>query len=107
MKIINSNIIPPKGYKAITILNIIFVRKGCTMSAVDVNHENIHWAQEKELLVVGFYLLYVLGFLVRLLLIRNWHKAYRSISFEQEAYENQYNMSYLAERKHYRWTKYL
>ena len=107
MKIIENNILPPRGYKAITILNMIFVRKGVRLSDADIRHENIHWAQEKELFVAGFYLLYVLEFLVRLLLIRNRHKAYRSISFEQEAYNNQYNMSYLAERKHYRWIKYL
>lgn len=107
MKIIENNILPPRGYKAITILNMIFVRHGVKLSDTDIRHESIHWAQEKELLIVGFYLLYVLEFLVRLLLMRNWHKAYRSISFEQEAYDKQYNMSYLAERKHYRWTKYL
>lgn len=107
MKIIENNILPPKGYKAITLLNMIFVRKGLVMRDKDINHENIHWEQEKELLIIGFYLLYVIEFIVRLMMIRNWHKTYRSISFEQEAYENQYNMSYLAERKHYRWTKYL
>ena len=56
MRIIHSNILPPKGYKAITILNVIFVRKGCDMTMEDVNHENIHWEQEKELAFVGFYL---------------------------------------------------
>ncbi len=48
MKIIENNILPPKGFKAITFLNIIFVRKGCVMSDADINHENIHWEQEKS-----------------------------------------------------------
>lgn len=41
MKVITNTIIPPKGYKAITILNMVFVRKGCTMSKKDLNHECI------------------------------------------------------------------
>lgn len=107
MRIIHSNILPPKGYKAINILNVIFVRKGCDMTMEDVNHENIHWEQEKELAFVGFYLLYVLEFLIRLLVMRNWHKAYRSISFEREAYANQGAWFYLEVRKHYSWIHFL
>lgn len=107
MKIIENNILPPKGFKAITFLNIIFVRKGCLMSDADINHESIHWEQEKELLIVGFYLLYVIEFIVRLMMIRNWHKAYRSISFERECYTNERNLSYIESRKHYSWTKYI
>ena len=107
MRIIHSNILTPKGYKAITILNVIFVRKGCDMTMEDVNHENIHWEQEKELAFVGFYLLYVLEFLIRLLVMRNWHKAYRNISFEREAYANQGAWFYLDVRKHYSWIHFL
>ena len=107
MKVITSTIIPPKGYKAITILNIIFVRKGCTMSAVDINHESIHWAQEKELLIVGFYLLYVTEFFFRLIKIHSWHEAYRSISFERECYENEADMHYTRNRKRFQWISYL
>lgn len=45
MKIIYNNIIPPRRYKAITILNMVFVRKGLVMRDKDINHENIHWEQ--------------------------------------------------------------
>lgn len=107
MKVITSTIIPTKGYKAITILNIIFVRKGCTMSAVDINHESIHWAQEKELLIVGFYLLYVLEFFFRLITKWCWHEAYRSISFERECYENEADMNYTRNRKRFQWVRFL
>lgn len=107
MKIIENNILPPKGYKAITLLNMIFVRKGTELNEVDINHEAIHWEQEKELLIVGFYLLYVIEFIVRLMMIRSWHKAYRSISFERECYTNERNLSYIGSRKHYSWTKYI
>lgn len=107
MRQIHNKFIPPKGYKAITILNIIFIRKGCTMSAVDINHESIHWAQEKELLILGFYLLYVLEFFFRLIKIRCWHEAYQSISFERECYENEMDMNYTRERKRFKWISYL
>lgn len=107
MKIIENNILPPKGYKAITLLNMIFVRKGTELNEVDINHEAIHWEQEKELLIVGFYLLYVIEFIVRLMMIRSWRKAYRSISFERECYANERNLSYIESRKHHSWIKYI
>jgi hypothetical protein len=34
-------------------------------------------------------------------------KAYRSISFEQEAYKNQHNLNYLDSRKSFAWMKYI
>ena len=107
MKIIENNILPPKGYKAITLLNCIFVRKGVKLTDTDLRHETIHWEQEKELLIVGFYLLYIAEFLLALLCLRNWHKAYRSITFEREAYDYQDAWFYLEARKHYAWTRYI
>ena len=107
MKIIENNILPPRGYKAITILNMIFVRHGVKLSDTDIRHESIHFEQEKELGFVGFYLLYVMEFLIRLIVLRNWRKAYRSISFEREAYANQDAWFYLGVRKHYSWIHFL
>lgn len=104
MKIIYNNVLPVKGYKAMTILNLIFVRKGSVLKQTDINHEEIHWKQEKELLIVGFYLWYVIEFLIRLALLRNWHSAYRSISFEREAYTYQ---NRFFDRKRYGWIKFL
>lgn len=107
MKIIENRFLPFKGFKAITILNMIFVRKGTALDIVDVNHENIHWQQEKELLVVGFYLWYAIEFIVRFLGCWNLKKAYNKISFEQEAYDNEMYLDYIPERKHFAWIKYL
>ena len=121
MKIIENNLLPPKGYKAITLLNMIFVRKGTELNPVDVNHESIHWEQEKELLIVGFYILYVLFFLIRLVQyaitgyrlelygfheLGLWKTAYRCIPFEDEAYCNQSFGGYIKSRSHYAWIKY-
>lgn len=106
MKIIYNNIIPFPGYKAINLFGILFVRKGYTVDDKTLNHEEIHTAQMKELLYIFFYFLYVFEFIVHLVRECKWHKAYRSISFEKEAYENESNMDYLSTRKHYAWFKY-
>lgn len=107
MKIIYNNIIPFKGFKAMNIFGVFFVRKGCKMTDIDIRHELIHTAQQREMLYVFFYLWYVIEWLIRLLLCRNAHKAYRSISLEREAYEQQNNLLYIDYRKHYAWLKYI
>ena len=55
MKIIYNNLIPFNGYKAINLFGVLFVRKGCTMSEIDINHEAIHTTQMKEMLYIFFY----------------------------------------------------
>src|SRR5690554_280367 len=66
-----------------------------------LNHERIHYRQALELLVIGFYLLYLGEFLVGWARHRNRQQAYREISFEQEAYRHERNLHCLATRK--RW----
>ena len=50
MKVIYNRIIPFKGFKAINIFGVLFVRKGCSMREKDFNHESIHTVQMKEML---------------------------------------------------------
>jgi hypothetical protein len=69
-----------------------------------LNHERIHTRQMLEMLIVGFYLWYVIEWLIRLPMKGN---AYRSISFEREAYANEGNLNYLKQRKLYSWLNYL
>lgn len=71
-----------------------------------LNHELIHTAQMQELLYLPFYLLYVLEWLIRLAIYRNTKEAYRNISLEIEAYDNQDNFNYLKARKRFAWAKY-
>ena len=104
MKIVRNNIIPFKGYAAINLFGILFVRKGVKITDRLINHELIHTAQMKEMSYVPFYLWYVLEWLVRLTMKGN---AYRNISFEREAYANEYNQDYLRHRKPYSWTDYI
>ena len=99
MKIVINNIIPFKGYKCINLFGILFARH--ELNEVDINHEKIHTAQMKELLFIFFYLWYGFEWIVKLIAYRNSKKAYRDISFEKEAYANEYNLNYLNNREHY------
>ena len=92
MKIIRNSIIPFKGFKAINVFGILFARHEAYLSESLLNHEKIHTAQMRELGYVLFYVIYFLEWLIRLFLPGN---AYRNISFEREAYENQHYMFYL------------
>lgn len=101
MKIIRNNIIPFKGYKAMNLFGILFVREDAKLTDVDLNHEAIHSAQFKELLWIFYYPIYLIEWLIRVLFSKDrlTHKAYRNISFEQEAYKNEDNLDYLKTRK--------
>lgn len=105
MKIIYNDIIPFKGFKAINLFGVLFVRNEARgkVTDIDIQHESIHSAQQKELLWIGFYILYFLEFLVKLAYFGNWFYAYRRISFEREAYEYQDSPDYLKTRKFYHW----
>lgn len=106
MLIINNNIIPfGKSYVAINLFGVVFAKE--KLSESFLLHEKIHTAQLRELLFVGFYIIYIMEWLARLIIYRSLHKAYVSVSFEQEAYRNQHVKNYLAKRKHYAWIRYL
>lgn len=97
----------PQGYKAITIGPFIITKSNTVLDPIDIQHEGIHWAQEKEMLIIPFFLWYVIEFFIRLIIYRDWNKAYKNISFEQEAYSNQEDSEYIKNRKYYNWIKYL
>ena len=108
MKIIYNKYLPLKGYVAINLFGLIFARKEFKpLSRITENHERIHTAQIRELLFVFFYLWYGIEWLVRLIQYRDRKEAYLNISFEREAYRNQYDLGYLKARKKYRNLKYL
>ncbi len=121
MKVIRQPFLPLFGYKAMTIGPWIFTHRNTVLSETDIRHEGIHWEQEKELLIVGFYLLWVLFFLwefVRCLCneqrssdpVRPWkngvcRRADRSIPFQKEAYRNEDGQFYIEHRRHYAWAR--
>lgn len=105
MMTVRNNLIPFKGFKAITLWPFVFVRKDSVYRPVDERHETIHGEQQKEMLVLLFFLWYILEWLVKCIIYRNMLTAYKNISFEREAYDNQHLLDY--NRKHYSWIKYL
>ena len=64
-----------------------------------VQHEKIHLRQELEMFVVLFYLIYFTEFLVGCIKYNDRYKAYRNISFEREAFDNDFNPDYLKIRR--------
>lgn len=107
MKIVVNRYLPFRGFDALTVFNVMLVRRGVTVTPWLVRHETIHWLQQKELLVVGFYVLYGIEFIVRYAIERSLHKAYVRISFEQEAYKDGNDEHYLEHRRRFAWVKYL
>ena len=101
MKIIYNQFIPFPGFTAINLFGVIFVRKSYEGNLKDttIPHEMIHTAQMKELGYIGFYLIYFLEWIYRL--IFHTKTAYRGISFEQEAYANQGYKNYTDYRKRF------
>ena len=105
MKVVINNIIPFKGYIAMTVYPFIFARD--KLSDMIFNHESIHGEQQKETLILLFFLLYILEYIIKLIITFNHNKAYKSISFEQEAYAFEKDINYISKRKRYCWIKYI
>ena len=78
---------------------VILTRDRSWIDSHVVNHERIHSAQQRELLYVPFYILYVVEWLWRLWRHRDLDGAYMAISFEREAYAHGHDLSYLARRR--------
>jgi len=114
----------------------IYIREKYLTNVRTVNHEKIHWAQQMEMIVAGaiiaaitagilllfgvfswwlllllafpflfFYLWYVIEWFIRI--FTNGSEAYKSLSFEREAYTNDDNLGYLEIRKHFAQLKYI
>ena len=95
-------------FRAITIWPFIILKdRKLVNDKTIVNHEKIHLKQQVEMLLIGFYLWYGLEFLIRLVIYRDWMKAYFNISFEKEAYQNELNLDYIKDRKFWVFLKYL
>lgn len=106
MRVIYNRFLPVGSYSAINLFGIVFARSDRgRMRPVDLNHEYIHTLQQRELLFVFFYLLYVMEWLFWLVRLRSPRRAYYSISFEREAYRHQDEADYRRHRSHYAWAR--
>lgn len=122
MKIVYNSIIPVQGFIAINLFGTLFVRKEYSYKLQIPRykekiliHESIHTEQMKDFACflplclqqyiggIIFYIIYFFEWLWRVLFTKDRfsHKAYRNISFEQEAYKNETNLFYLDTRNHF------
>ncbi len=104
MIIIRNSLLPFGKFTAMNIFGIMLCRKNAVITQETINHERIHTAQLIETGFIGFYVWYVIEWLVKLPFRGN---AYRKISFEREAYDHMDDLDYLSHRKHYAWCKLL
>ena len=90
---------------AITLFPFIISRD--EMADVTIRHEMIHIEQQRELLVIFFYILYVWYWLKGKARGMTNDNAYMSIPFEQEAYRKMYDEDYPIKRQRHAWRKYI
>lgn len=124
MKQIENKLIPFGRFKALTLGPFIFTKPGVKLLDIDVNHESIHWEQQKETLLIGFLLLYATTWLKELVHCaidkergqinnpaykkRNYFsRVEHSMLHEREAYDKQNDLDYLKSRKHFAWLNYM
>jgi hypothetical protein len=92
---------------AIALFPFVFIKKNdIVVNETMLNHEKIHLRQQLELLIIGFYILYLIEFIIHYIRLKNRLKAYLNISFEREAYRNEGNPEYLKFRKNWSFFRY-
>lgn len=119
------------GYHTITIGPIILTtKKRSEVNPCIIRHERIHvhqWAEITTLCILTvllcrsvlgvsmwwimacpliYYVWYVTEYIIRLLAGHGAHEAYRSIAFEQEAYDNEQEEKYLDRRNLFSFMRY-
>lgn len=108
MIIVCQSLLKNTKISAITLFPFIILRK--TESQQDrvlINHEKIHLRQQRELLIVFFYLWYVTEYYYWYFRLKDSFSAYRYISFEREAYAMENDFNYLETRKFWSFRKYI
>jgi hypothetical protein len=70
-----------------------------------LNRYLIFLEQKKELLFIGFYIWFVIEFLLRFAMTWNIRESYKKISFVLEADFGEPNLAYTIDRHHYDWAR--
>lgn len=92
----------------ITLFPFIFIKNPeDKKNRVLINHEKIHIRQQLELLIIFFYILYMVEYYYHFFRLKNAYQAYKSISFEREAYAMENDLNYLKKRKFWSFTKFM
>lgn len=125
MEVICNKWIPIKGFSCMNLFGKIYRRNeycGWKLSKRTINHESIHSCQAEDFIknpnnndfkrILGyliFYLLYIIEWIFKFICMLFYWKIrpYRSLSYEQEAYNNEENFEYQDIRKRFVWKKYI
>lgn len=108
MIIIANKLLKNTKINGIALFPFIFLKeKQFANNRILVNHEKIHLRQQLELLIIFFYIWYVIEYYYWYFKLKNHYLAYRKISFEQEAYDNEHHLNYLKKRRFWNFRKYL
>ena len=103
-----SKFLVPNGFVGITLFPFIFLKKrDLKQDQILINHEKIHLRQQRELLVLLFYIIYGFEWAIKFFYYKNSYLTYKNLSFEREAYLNENNLSYLKTRKTWSFVKYI
>ena len=101
----------------------LFLRRDVPFTEHDVRHEEIHGRQQAEMLLVGFYVAYLLCWLIELVRCardkergqvtdpryrrrKYMHRVEHAVIFEREAYSEQRTQNYLHNRRLWAWINY-
>lgn len=108
MIIICQRLLKNTKISGITLFPFIILKKlEYKQNQILLNHEKIHLRQQVELLVIFFYLWYVIEYYYLYFKLKDSFLAYKSISFEREAFAMENDMNYLEERKIWSFWKYI
>lgn len=101
----NSKLLNLLNLDGIALWPCVFVREGIMLKRGNsiLTHEAIHLCQQREMLIIGFYVWYLLELIIRKAILK---QGYNQIWFEKEAYENEENKNYLKSRQNYASFKY-
>src|SRR5690606_35986256 len=106
MILISKRIFPGR-FEGLTLWPVIILKHdNLKEDEILINHERIHLKQQLDLLILPFYILYFLESLIGIVKYNNMHLAYRNISFEREAYQNEENLDYLKNRSLFGFFRY-
>ncbi len=108
MILISTRLLKNTKISGITLFPIILLKNRADLhNKILVNHEKIHLRQQAELLVIFFYIWYVVEYYFFYLKLKDSFLAYKSISFEREAYAMENDLKYLETRKLWSFWKYI
>lgn len=85
---------------------IVLQNKHLKQNKYLINHEKIHLRQELEMLVIPFYIWYLAEYFYYRYKKFSTYDSYMNISFEKEAYSNDFDLNYLIKRPFWGFLKY-